>query len=76
MCSSDLGAIKAAEEAKEQGVIRAIGVTGHNNPDIFVKALNRYPFDTALVPINAADRHTARPFIDHEIGRASCRERV
>ncbi|MEM6433093.1 MAG: aldo/keto reductase [Cyanobacteria bacterium P01_D01_bin.115] len=59
------GAIKAAEEAKEQGIIRAIGVTGHNNPDIFVKALNRYPFDTALIPINAADRHTARPFIDH-----------
>ena len=32
------GAIKAAEEAKEQGLIRAIGVTGHNNPEIFVKA--------------------------------------
>ncbi|MGD1861379.1 MAG: aldo/keto reductase [Leptolyngbyaceae cyanobacterium] len=58
------GAIKAATEAKEQGIIRAIGVTGHNNPAIFVKALNRYPFDTALIPINAADRHTAQPFID------------
>ncbi|MGF1458839.1 MAG: aldo/keto reductase [Leptolyngbyaceae cyanobacterium] len=59
------GAIKAATEAKEQGIIRAVGVTGHNNPDIFVKALNRYPFDTALIPINAADRHTSKPFIDH-----------
>lgn len=59
------GAIKAAEEAKEQGIIRAIGITGHNNPEIFVKALNRYPFDTALIPINAADRHTPQPFIDH-----------
>ena len=59
------GAIKAAEEAKEQGLIRAVGVTGHNNPDIFVKALNRYPFDTALIPINAADKHTPTPFIDH-----------
>jgi aryl-alcohol dehydrogenase-like predicted oxidoreductase len=59
------GAIKAAEEAKAQGIIRAIGITGHNNPDIFVKALNRYPFDTALIPINAADRHTPQPFIDH-----------
>jgi aryl-alcohol dehydrogenase-like predicted oxidoreductase len=58
------GAIKAAEEAREQGLIRAIGVTGHNNPDIFVKALNRYPFDTALIPINAADKHTPNPFID------------
>jgi hypothetical protein len=33
------GAIKAAEEAKEQGLIRAVGITGHNNPEIFVKAL-------------------------------------
>jgi aryl-alcohol dehydrogenase-like predicted oxidoreductase len=58
------GAIKAAEEAKAQGIVRAIGVTGHNNPAIFVKALNQYPFDTALMPINAADRHTPAPFID------------
>lgn len=58
------GAIKAAEEAKEQGIIRAIGVTGHNNPDIFVKALNRYPFDTTLIPVNAADKHTPAPFIN------------
>lgn len=58
------GAIKAAEEARDQGIIRAIGITGHHNPDIFVKALNRYPFDTALIPVNAADRHTPRPFID------------
>jgi aryl-alcohol dehydrogenase-like predicted oxidoreductase len=65
LLNSNQGAIKAAEEAKDQGLIRAIGVTGHNNPDIFVKALNRYPFDTALIPINAADKHTPTPFIDH-----------
>jgi aryl-alcohol dehydrogenase-like predicted oxidoreductase len=65
LLDSRQGAIKAAEEAKEQGIVRAIGVTGHNNPDIFVKALNRYPFDTALIPINAADKHTDKPFIDH-----------
>lgn len=58
------GAIRAAEEAREQGIIGAIGITGHHNPGIFVKALEQYPFDTALIPINAADRHTPRPFID------------
>lgn len=57
------GAIKAAQEAQAQGLVRHIGVTGHHNPDIIVAALQRYPFDTALVPINAADRHTQRPFI-------------
>lgn len=57
------GAIKAAQEAQAQGLVRHIGVTGHHNPDIIVAALQRYPFDTALVPINAADRHTQQPFI-------------
>ncbi|MGF1494765.1 MAG: aldo/keto reductase [Microcoleaceae cyanobacterium] len=57
------GAIKAAEEAKAQGIIRHIGVTGHHNPEIFVTALNRYSFDTALIPVNAADKHTPQPFI-------------
>lgn len=57
------GAIKAAQEAQAQGLVRHVGVTGHHNPDIIVAALQRYPFDAALVPINAADRHTQRPFI-------------
>jgi aryl-alcohol dehydrogenase-like predicted oxidoreductase len=57
------GAIKAAEEARQQGIIRFIGITGHYNPAIIVEGLRRYPFDTALIPINAADKHTNSPFI-------------
>jgi aryl-alcohol dehydrogenase-like predicted oxidoreductase len=57
------GAIKAAEEARQQGIIRFIGITGHHNPAIIAEGLRRYPFDTALIPINAADKHTANPFI-------------
>ncbi|MGB3614323.1 MAG: aldo/keto reductase [Elainellaceae cyanobacterium] len=57
------GAILAAQEAQEQGLIRHVGITGHHNPGIITKALTRYPFDTALVPINAADKHTSEPFI-------------
>jgi aryl-alcohol dehydrogenase-like predicted oxidoreductase len=57
------GAIKAAEEARQQGLIRFIGITGHHNPAIIAEGLRRYPFDTALIPINAADKHTANPFI-------------
>lgn len=63
LLNEQTGAIRAALEAKEQGLIKHIGVTGHHNPDIIVKALQRYPFDTALVPINAADKHTAKSFI-------------
>lgn len=58
------GAIRAAHEAKEQGLIRYLGVTGHHNPGIIAKAIERHPFDTALIPINAADKHTPAPFID------------
>lgn len=57
------GAIKAAEEARQQGIIRFIGITGHHNPAILAEGLRRYPFDTALIPINAADKHTTNPFI-------------
>ncbi|MEB3282947.1 MAG: aldo/keto reductase [Lyngbya sp.] len=56
------GAIKAVEEAKEQGIIKYTGITGHHEPDIIAEGLRRYPFDTTLVSINAADIHHPRPF--------------
>lgn len=57
------GAIQAIEEAKEQKVIRFSGITGHHDPDVISAALNRYPFDTTLVSVNAADVHHPHPFI-------------
>lgn len=61
--NSKHGAIRVAREAKEQKIIRFVGITGHNNPKIIAQALRRYPFDTALIPVNAADKHTPSPFI-------------
>lgn len=60
---SNNGAIKALEEAKEQKLVRFVGITGHHEPDIIAEGLRRYPFDTTLVCINAADKHHPRPFI-------------
>ena len=57
------GAVKALEEAKEQGLVRFSGITGHREPDIIAAGLERYPFDHALIPVNAADPHHPRPFI-------------
>lgn len=57
------GAIKAIEEAKDQGMIKFAGITGHHEPNIIVEGLNRYAFDTTLIPVNAADVHHPRPFI-------------
>lgn len=57
------GAIKALEEAKEQKIVRFVGITGHHEPNIIVEGLRRYSFDTTLICINAADKHHPRPFI-------------
>jgi aryl-alcohol dehydrogenase-like predicted oxidoreductase len=59
---SDRGAIKAVEEAKEQGLIKFSGITGHHEPDVIAEGLRRYDFDTTLISLNAADVHHPRPF--------------
>ncbi|MEM6252362.1 MAG: aldo/keto reductase [Cyanobacteria bacterium P01_D01_bin.156] len=60
---SNDGAIKALEEAKAQGLVRFSGITGHHEPQVIATALQRYPFDHTLIPVNAADTHHPRPFI-------------
>ena len=51
------GAMRALQEAREQGLVRFLGVTGHADPDVLMEALRRFPFDTILMALNAADRH-------------------
>jgi len=46
-----VGALEAVLEAKEQGLVRHIGITGHR-PYVHVEALNRFDFDTVLFPLN------------------------
>ncbi len=50
------GSVAAALEAKEQGLVRHIGVTGHRRPAVIASALELFPFATALVPLSAADK--------------------
>ncbi|MDJ0717077.1 MAG: aldo/keto reductase [Prochloraceae cyanobacterium] len=59
---SSRGAIKALEEAQQQGLVRFSGITGHHEPDVIAEGLRRYPFHTTLVALNAADAHHPRPF--------------
>ena len=48
------GAIDAAIEAKQQGLVRAIGVTGHGLEIVAThrRSLERYDFDSVLLPYN------------------------
>jgi len=45
------GALEAALEAKAQGMVRHIGITGHR-AFVYVEALKRFDFDTVLFPLN------------------------
>jgi aryl-alcohol dehydrogenase-like predicted oxidoreductase len=51
------GAIEALTKARDQKLVRFLGVTGHADPDVLVEAIRRFPFDTILLAMNAADRY-------------------
>src|SRR6201997_464588 len=51
------GAMEALIEMHDQKVVRFLGVTGHYRPAALIDAVNRYPFDTILMALNAADTH-------------------
>src|SRR5262249_25706074 len=52
------GGIKAALEAQKAGKVRFIGFTGHKDPRIHLKMLNKpHEWDTAQMPINVMDAH-------------------
>jgi len=51
------GAMEAFVEAREKGLTRFIGVTGHHDPAIIKKCLETFDFDTVLIPVNPAEPH-------------------
>jgi hypothetical protein len=51
------GAMEALLEAREQKIVRYLGITGHYRPDALMEAIHRHPFDTILMAVNAADPH-------------------
>ena len=56
------GALQALIEAREQGLIGHIGCTGHRN-DLLAEALDRFPFETVLLVMNACAREPLRQVI-------------
>jgi len=60
---ADDGAIHALLEAREQGIVKNLGITGHADPDVLMEGLNRFDFDTILLALNPADQYH-RPFMD------------
>jgi len=59
------GALQAMIEAREEGLIRYIGITSHRSPTI-IEALKRFEFDTVLFPLNFVLRRHRCPENDYE----------
>ncbi len=49
------GALEAFLSAKESGLVQHIGVTGHHDPAILSKAVEQWPIDTVLMPVNPVE---------------------
>jgi aryl-alcohol dehydrogenase-like predicted oxidoreductase len=49
------GALEAFIQAREEGLVRHISISGHTDPQIQIEALRRYPFDTVLVAVSVLD---------------------
>ena len=49
------GAMDALIQAKAQGMVKHLGITGHFRPDCLIEAIRRHPFDTVLLAVNAAE---------------------
>lgn len=71
------GALEAIVEAREEGLTRHIGITGHgvNAPAIFSEALRRFDFDSVLFPLNFIQYANKNFRRDTEELLRQCRER-
>jgi aryl-alcohol dehydrogenase-like predicted oxidoreductase len=63
------GAIEAVEQARADGRVRFVGITGHHSAAILVEAMRRHPLDNVLCAVNPADRARA-PFLDTVVAEA------
>lgn len=71
------GALEAAIEAREQGIVRFIGVTGHglNIASFHKRSLEHFDFDSVLLPYNYTMQMNSQYIADFEELVTMCAER-
>jgi len=71
------GALEAAVEARQRGLTRFIGITGHgvDAPAIYLEALRRFDFDSILFPLNFVQMASPKYRTDTEALIAECRRK-
>jgi aryl-alcohol dehydrogenase-like predicted oxidoreductase len=66
------GALEAFVEARDAGLVRFVGVTGHYDPEILLHAVKNWPLDAVLMPVNPAEA-VLGGFLDDVMAAASDR---
>src|SRR6266700_3194018 len=71
------GAIDAAVQAREEGLVRAIGVTGHGAQIAAThrRSLQRFDFDSVLLPYNFTTVQSSYYATNFDALQATCKER-
>jgi aryl-alcohol dehydrogenase-like predicted oxidoreductase len=55
LCLGKGGVVEAMEEAKRQGMVKHISISGHTNPQVQKAAIERYDFDSVLMAASILD---------------------
>jgi predicted aldo/keto reductase-like oxidoreductase len=66
------GALAEALKAQKEGKVRFLGFTGHKDPHIHLKMLDKHTWDTVQMPINICD-HFYRSFAQQVVPEAKKR---
>jgi predicted aldo/keto reductase-like oxidoreductase len=69
----DKGGLKEALKAQKEGKVRFLGFTGHKDPRIHLKMLDRHKWDTVQMPINLCDYYY-RSFVHQVVPAANERD--
>ncbi len=71
------GALEAMLEAREKGLVRFLGVTGHGTPapKMHAQSLERFAFDSVLLPYSYWQMHHRHYAADFEALAELCRQR-
>lgn len=49
------GALEAFVSAREEDMVKHIGVTGHHDPSVLTQAVRKWPVDSVLLPVNPVE---------------------
>ncbi len=76
-CTAKGGALEALLEARDEGLTRCLGITGHTHdaPATHLEALRRFDFDTVMFPLNFVLWSMPQFRRDAELLLETCRQR-